>query len=44
MLDRPNSGYDAREINRKALKHWPIVASHLFDFKGYPLGGRASEP
>jgi hypothetical protein len=38
MLDRPNSGYDAREINRAALKHWPIVASHLFDLRGYALG------
>jgi hypothetical protein len=29
--------YDAREINRAALKHWQIVASYLYDFKGYPL-------
>jgi hypothetical protein len=37
MLDRPSSGYDAREINRSAIKHWPIVASYLYDFKGYAL-------
>jgi hypothetical protein len=36
-LDKP-AKYDAREINRAALKHWPIVASHLFDLKGFPLG------
>jgi hypothetical protein len=37
MLERPNSTYDAREVNRAALKHWAIVASHLYDFKGYAL-------
>jgi hypothetical protein len=29
--------YDARAVSRAALKHWPIVASYLYDFKGYPL-------
>jgi hypothetical protein len=37
MLDRPNSPYDARNINRAAIKHWPVVASHIYDLRGFPL-------
>ena len=32
MLDRPT--FDAREVNRRAVKHWPVVHSLLADAFG----------
>ena len=37
MLDRPQT-YDAREINRKAIQHWPILYNMIVDMHGRPLG------
>jgi hypothetical protein len=45
LLDRPTTPdrptadkFDAREINRKAVKHWSILYWCLVDFRGRPLG------
>ena len=37
MLDRVCK-YDEREINRRAVKHWPVVYNMLVDMFGRPLG------
>jgi hypothetical protein len=38
MLDRTNSTFDAREINRAAIRHWPTICHMIFDFHGRALG------
>jgi hypothetical protein len=41
MLDRvaPTvDKFDAREINRAAIKHWPTICHMIFDFHGRALG------
>jgi hypothetical protein len=37
MLDKPST-FDAREVNRKALKHWSVLAHMIYDFNGRALG------
>jgi len=37
MFDRPST-FDAREVNRRAVKHWPVVHNMLVDMHGRPLG------
>jgi hypothetical protein len=36
MLDKPS--FDAREINRKAVKHWSTLYHFLVDMRGRALG------
>jgi len=40
MLDRVSTAdrFDAREINRKAVKHWPTIRHMIVDMHGRPLG------
>jgi hypothetical protein len=38
LLDKPTQTFDAREINRKALKHWATIQHMIFDFHGRALG------
>jgi hypothetical protein len=38
LLDKPTQTFDAREINRKALRHWATIQHMIFDFHGRPLG------
>jgi hypothetical protein len=38
LLDKPTQTFDAREINRAALKHWGTIQHLIFDFHGRPLG------
>jgi|SRR5580700_2800676 hypothetical protein len=38
MLDRPNSGYDARAVNRAAVALWPVIRDHIVGLNGRPVG------
>jgi hypothetical protein len=38
MLDRPNSGFDCRAVNRAAVALWPVIRDHIVGLNGRPLG------
>jgi hypothetical protein len=38
MLDRPNSGFDCRDINRRAVALWASIRDHIVGLNGRPLG------
>jgi hypothetical protein len=39
MLDRPTADkFDARQINRDAVRLWPVIRDHIVGLNGRPVG------